>query len=65
MIDRLTNRSKQIATFPLSGRVVPKYGMQQIREVIEGPYRIIYHIRPDHIDVIAVIHSSQDDSAED
>jgi plasmid stabilization system protein ParE len=34
--------------------------MDQIREVIEGPYRIIYHIKPDQIDVLAVIHGSQD-----
>jgi plasmid stabilization system protein ParE len=32
--------------------------MDQIREVIEGAYRIIYHIRPDQIDVLAVIHAA-------
>lgn len=60
MVDRLTRRSQQIADFPLSGRTVPEYEMEQIREVIEGPYRIIYHIKPDQIDVLAVIHGSQD-----
>jgi plasmid stabilization system protein ParE len=30
--------------------------MDQLREVFEGPFRIIYHIKPDQIDVIAVIH---------
>jgi len=60
MVDRLTRRSQQIADFPLSGRKVPEYEMDQIREVIEGPYRIIYHIKPDQIDVLAVIHGSQD-----
>ena len=60
MVDRLTRRSQQIADFPLSGRKVPEYEMDQIREVIEGPYRIIYHIKPDQIDVLAIIHGSQD-----
>lgn len=60
MVDRLTRRSQQIAGFPLSGRKVPEYEMEQIREVIEGAYRIIYHIKPDQIDVLAVIHASQD-----
>jgi plasmid stabilization system protein ParE len=41
MVDRLTRRSQQIAEFPLSGRRVPEYDMDQIREVIEGAYRII------------------------
>jgi plasmid stabilization system protein ParE len=27
--------------------------------VLEGPFRIIYHIKPDQVDVIAVIHGSQ------
>jgi plasmid stabilization system protein ParE len=40
MVDRLTRRSQQIADFPLSGRKVPEYKMEQIREVIEGPYII-------------------------
>ena len=60
MVDRLTRRSQQITGFPLSGRKVPEYEMEQIREVIEGAYRIIYHIKPDQIDVLAVIHASQD-----
>lgn len=60
VVDRLTSRSQQIADFPLSGRKVPEYEMEQIREVIEGSYRIIYHIKSDQIDVLAVIHGSQD-----
>ena len=60
MVDRLTCRSIQIAEFPLSGRSVPEYKMDQIREVIESPFRIIYYIKPDQIDVLAVIHAAQD-----
>ena len=58
MVDRLTRRSQQIADFPISGRRVPEYDMDQIREVVEGPYRIIYHIKPGQIDVLAVIHGA-------
>jgi len=59
-VDRLTRRSQQIAEYPLSGRMVPEYEKNQIREVIDGPYRIIYYIKPDRIDVLAVIHGAQD-----
>ncbi len=59
MVDRLTRRSLQIADAPFSGRRVPEYDLEQIREVIEGPYRIIYHIKPDQIDVIAVLHGAR------
>jgi toxin ParE1/3/4 len=58
MIDRLTRRSIQIADFPFSGRKVPEYDNESIREVIEGPYRIIYLIKDNQIDIIAVIHGA-------
>ena len=58
VVDRLTRRSQQISAFPLSGHIVPEFDIEQIREVIEGPYRIIYYIKPDQIDVLAVIHSA-------
>ncbi len=60
IVDRLTRRSQQISLFPLSGRRVPEYEIDQIREVFEGPYRIVYYIKPDQIDVLAVIHGAQD-----
>jgi addiction module RelE/StbE family toxin len=60
IIDKLTNRSKQIGAFPLSGRMVPEFDFGQIRELFEGPYRIIYHIRPDSIEVIGVVHMSRE-----
>ena len=59
MVDRITRRSQQIATFSLSGRSVPEYEIEQIREVIEAPYRIIYYIYPDQIDILAVLHGAQ------
>ena len=61
IVDRLTTRSIQIAMFPFSGRMVPEYELNEVREVIEGPYRIIYFIESEwqKIEVLAVIHSSQ------
>jgi plasmid stabilization system protein ParE len=59
-IDRITKRSIQISTLPQSGRIVPELDLPQIREVIEGHYRIVYYIKPDGIDVLAVIHCAQD-----
>jgi len=57
-VDRITKRSKQIGEFPLAGRKVPEYELDQIREVFSGPYRIIYHIMAKQIDVIAVIYGA-------
>ena len=59
MVDRLTRRSQQVADTPFSGRRVPEYDLEQIREIIEGTYRIIYYIKPDQIDILAVLHSAR------
>jgi addiction module RelE/StbE family toxin len=59
IVDRITRRSEQIADHPFSGRKVPEYDAEDIREIIEKPYRIIYRIRPNKIDVLAVIHGAQ------
>jgi len=60
VVDRLTRRSEQSADFPLSGRRVPEYDLDRIREVMEGPYRMIYHLKPDQVEVIAVLHGARD-----
>ena len=62
IVDRLTKRSIQISSFPFSGRMVPEYELNEVREVIEGSYRIIYLIKEDEdqIEVLAVIHSSRE-----
>jgi len=39
--------------------VVPEFEVAQIRQVLEGPYGIIYYIKPDQIDVLAVLHAAQ------
>jgi len=59
LMDRLTRRSEQIGRLPRSGRMVPEYKREDLREVIERPYRIIYRIKEEQIDVLAVVHSAQ------
>ena len=60
LVDRITNRSKQIATFPFSGRMVPEYKLDEVREMIEGSYRIIYLIHADKIEILALFHTSRE-----
>ena len=60
LIHRLIRRSEQIAEFPLSGRIVPEYMTENIREVIERPYRIIYLIKVEQIDILTVVHGNQE-----
>ena len=59
MVDRLTSRSIQIRDHPFSGEMVPEFGDALVREVIEGPYRMIYRISAPNLFVLAVIHGSR------
>jgi len=56
---RLLLKSKQISEYPYSDRKVPQYQRDALREMLERPYRIIYNIRSDRIDVITVMHYRQ------
>jgi plasmid stabilization system protein ParE len=38
---------------------VPEYQREDVREILERPYRILYRIKRDRIDVITVMHYRQ------
>jgi addiction module RelE/StbE family toxin len=56
VVRRLIMRSHQLATLAHSGRSVPEFRRVDLRELLERPYRIIYLIRPQRIDVLTVRH---------
>jgi plasmid stabilization system protein ParE len=56
MVQRIIRRRESIARNPEGGRTVREIGDPSIREMIERPYRIIYRVGPDTIDILAVMH---------
>lgn len=59
LIDKLIRRAEKIPEFPQAGRAVPEFELPDVREVIEPPYRIIYRILPDRVDVLTVLHDAR------
>lgn len=59
VIARLLERSRQLKTSPLSGRAVPEYPREDLRELLERPYRIIYRITDARIEILTVMHYRQ------
>ena len=59
ILQQIVRRAGQIAAFPGSGRRVPDYARDDVRELIEGEYRLIYRILADRIDVLTVMHCAQ------
>ena len=58
-VDKLTRRSEQLMVHPHSGRIVPEYENKQVRELIVFPYRLVYRIKRDRLDILAVFHGAQ------
>ena len=64
LVDRLVKASERLESFPFSGRVVPEYAENRVREIVAPPYRLIYALLADRVDVLAVVHSARDISGE-
>ena len=57
---KLQEKTKILKDNPNLGRKVPELDKDDIRELIEGNYRIIYKIlSKDQIDIISVFHSAR------
>ena len=59
MADRIVLKTISLADFPFLGAEVPENSDESIRELLERPYRIVYRILQDRMDVAAVIHGAR------
>ncbi|OJW51204.1 MAG: hypothetical protein BGO67_12850 [Alphaproteobacteria bacterium 41-28] len=53
-INKLIEKGEVLTKFPEMGRVVPEINSQNIRELIEGNYRIVYRIHKERIEILTV-----------
>jgi len=59
LVDQLTRRVEQLATFPNSGSIVPEFDVPVLRELKMHPYRVLYEVFPDRVEILAVVHSAR------
>ena len=60
VVHQLLKEAARLLEVPNSGREVPEYKREDIRETLKRPYRVIYRIRPDQqVDVLTVMHYRQ------
>ena len=57
-LNELFDAVERLAEFPESGRIVPEVGVQRIRELIFGAYRVIYSVRG-KVEILTVRRGSQ------
>ena len=58
-VSRLRERARKILHSPLAGRKVPEFLRDDIRELIEGNYRIVYQIFEDRLVILTVFEGHQ------
>jgi toxin ParE1/3/4 len=56
VVRKIVTMTKSLARFPKSGRKVPEFDDESLRELIVYSYRIIYAVESDQITITAVIH---------
>ncbi len=61
----LVQRTVALDECPRKGRKVPELDEDLVREVSLYSYRILYEIKPTHIEILAVIHKRQNMQTED
>jgi addiction module RelE/StbE family toxin len=60
-VKKLFERTDILKTFPKAGRVVPEKNEDNLRELIEGNYRIIYEIvSTEQINILTLHHNARD-----
>lgn len=59
VVRTVVNQTKMLSRFPRSGRKVPEFDDENIRELVAYSYRVIYRIQEEEVLVAAVIHGKR------
>lgn len=60
IVSKLFNKTNILKSMPKIGRIVPEKSNADLRELIEGNYRIIYQIKESNkIEILMIHHSSR------
>ncbi|WP_426992216.1 type II toxin-antitoxin system RelE/ParE family toxin [Methylomonas sp. CM2] len=58
--EALVAKTLDLDQLPRIGRMVPELSDEAVRELSLYSYRILYEIKPSHIEVLAVVHKRRD-----
>ena len=59
VLERLVGAVERLETLPRSGRVVPEFRDDRLREVIWGSYRVVYQLLDDTVEVLTIYHGAR------
>ncbi len=59
VVSKILDATRNLSQFPFSGRIVPEFDEEWIREKIVYSYRVIYQVQDDVVTIATVIHGKQ------
>jgi toxin ParE1/3/4 len=59
LIKEIFSQIERLADFPESGRVVPEFNIENLREIIFAPFRIVYRLDGNKIKIIRIWRSER------
>jgi len=60
VVKKIVKLTRQLESFPNSGRIVPEFQDKMLRELLAYSYRIIYKVEEEEILITSVIHGKRD-----
>lgn len=58
-VAEIVGRVERLAEFPESGRIVPEFGLEGVRELLHPPFRVVYRLGPTRIWIVRVWRSER------
>jgi len=59
LLRKIISQVERLADFPESGRIVPEFGIANLREIIYSPFRIVYRFDENRVRVVRVWRSER------
>ena len=57
--ERAVALAESIVAQPLLGAMVPEYQQENLRERLLQSYRVVYRVREDAVEIVAIIHGAR------
>ena len=57
--ERIVEAAERLREFPMSGRVVPEFAREDVREILWGNYRIVHSVAESSVRILTVYHGAR------
>lgn len=59
VVREIVKSVERLASFPGSGRIVPEFGLNYLREIVSPPFRIVYRLDKKAVRIVRVWRSER------